>query len=181
MTQIQPLLTQPSAKVHGNYNHATPALQSTRLIGFITHISLGPPKFNGCLTCYCFFFSTAKKKSKFVLFSARDGNQINMQMININQSTLSPGAPDSQAPLFTELLLNDIANKSAPIVSLYELLRWEKNETDSERWCILRFCSMQATKHPPDFNDSCVFRSASFVGSILRCCLEKQTALFAYH
>lgn len=121
VTQIQPLLAQHSAKVHGNYNHATQALQSTRLIGFITHISLGPPKFNGCLTCYCFFFPGPK----FVPFSARDANQINMQMIIINQSALSPGAPDSQAPLLTSR------------ASLRPLLVFTR-ERDM-RCCILRF------------------------------------------
>lgn len=54
-TQIQPFLTQRGAKVHANYNYDSLAFQSTRLIEFITHISLDPPKFNGCLTCYCFF------------------------------------------------------------------------------------------------------------------------------
>lgn len=94
-TQIQPFLTQRGAKVHANYNYDSLAFQFTLLIGFITHISQGPPKFNGCLTCYCFFLSfflKMTKKSKFVLFSARNANQINMQMININQRSLSPGA-----------------------------------------------------------------------------------------
>jgi len=87
---VQPFLTQRGAKVHANYNHTTLALQSTLLIGFITHISLCPPKFNGCLTCYCFF--KKNKNSKFVPFSTRDANQIKMLIININQSALSPGA-----------------------------------------------------------------------------------------
>lgn len=125
-----------------------PWLFNLCLIGFITHISLGPPKFNGCLTCYCFFFflRIKEKKSKFMPFSARDTNQINMQIININQSVLSPGAL-MQAPLFTELLLNDIVSKSEPIVSLYELLPWEQRDRQAEiESCyILRVCSLHTS------------------------------------
>lgn len=98
------------------------------------------------LLLFLFFLRIKEKKSKFMPFSARDTNQINMQIININQSVLSPGAL-MQAPLFTELLLNDIVSKSEPIVSLYELLPWEQRDrqAETESCYILRVCSLHTS------------------------------------